>query len=79
MVGLSDVCTYDQDGQKAAEPEFPFEIIFEPTADAKATNVPKKRTNVELLKDLSQIAAGTELFEVFTYASPADKLNGVKK
>jgi len=79
MVGLSDVCTYDQDGQKAAEPEFPFEIIFEPTADAKATNVPKKRTNDELLKDLSEIAAGTELFEVSTYASPADKLNGVKK
>lgn len=78
MVGLSDVASYGQDGQKAASPEFPFELAFEPTSAAKATQDDQAKSNDGMLKALSSIPSGTTLFEVYSYASPADKKAGKK-
>jgi len=76
MVGLSDVCSYTQDGVQAIDPTFPFEILFEPTGEVKFANT--KKTNADLLKELTSIPVGARLFDVYTYASPQDKKQGVK-
>merc|ERR1712072_548265 len=78
MVGLSDVCAYTQDGKTVASPNFPFELYFEPTAAAKATQNDEKKTNDSLLKALASIKPGTTLFDVYAFASPADKKAGKK-
>jgi hypothetical protein len=73
MVGLSDLCTYDQAGTKAPEPKFPFELIFEGTGHTHSSNV--KKSNAQLLAELASIPPGTELFKLGAYASPTDKKN----
>lgn len=75
MVGLSDVCTYTQEGKKVSSPVFPFELMFEPSA----IHLPnQKKSNAALLKELSSIPVGSEIFKVNAYASPADMLKGNK-
>lgn len=67
MVGLSDVCTYDQNGAKATRPNFPFELLFR----AVDFRIPEsKHTDEELLKELSRIPTGTHLYDVYAKASP---------
>jgi len=76
MVGLSNVCSYTQDGEKVAKPVFPFEIVFE----AADINFPdEKKTDDDLLKELSSIPVGSNLYNVYTYASPNDKIAGTKE
>jgi len=75
MVGLSDVCSYTQKGEKVAEPVFPFELIFEPSG-IHFPNV--KKSNAELLKELSGIPVGSEIFKVYAYESPDDVVKGNK-
>jgi len=74
MVGVSDACTYTQDGKKVANPEFPFEVIFEPTGKVNFQN--EKKSNDALLKELSGIADGSEILTVYAFASPKDKKQG---
>lgn len=69
MVGLSDVCVYDQDGTKASNVVFPFQIFFEPTGDFRTSDDPNK-TDEQLLHELSTIPLGTHLFDVFTKSTP---------
>lgn len=75
-VGLSDLCTYTQAGEKTEKPEFPFEIMFYPTGKVNTPN--RTVTNAELLQALSAIPEGSELFDVYTFASPKEKLAGNK-
>lgn len=74
MVGLSDACTYTQDGEKVANPVFPHEIHWEPTGQVRFPD--QKKSNDDLLDELSGIPHGTEIFKVYTYASPNDRKNG---
>jgi hypothetical protein len=76
MVGLSDVCSYTQAGVQAHDPRFPFEILFEPTGNVTFADV--KKSNADLLHELSSIPVGTPLFDVYTHASPMDQKQGVK-
>jgi len=70
MVGLSDVCSYAQDGTEAGERlEFPYDIQFEATSD-KVHLPNKKMSDEDLLGNLSKIEKGTELLNVYTLASP---------
>merc|ERR1712166_166916 len=74
MVGLSDACTYTQAGEKVDEPVFPFEVWFEPTGSVSFAD--QKKSNADLLAELSGIPDGTEIFSVHAFASPADKKEG---
>jgi hypothetical protein len=73
MVGLSDLCSYAQDGAPAQNVEFPYDILFE--ASSEQVYLPnEKMSDDEMLDHLSQIQDGTHLFNVYTKASPtADK------
>jgi len=74
MVGLSDACTYTQAGEKVDKPVFPFEVRFEPTG--KASFPDKRKSNADLLNELSGIADGTDVFTLYAFASPRDKKQG---
>jgi len=73
-VGLSDACTYTQDGEKVDDPQFPFELWFEPTGAVSFED--KRKENFQLLAELAGIPDGSELFTVHAFMSPADKLAG---
>jgi len=74
MVGLSDACTYTQNGERVKNPVFPFQIIFVPTGKVEFPDT--KKSNKQLLSELASIPEGTELFEVWTFADPKDKAAG---
>lgn len=74
MVGLSDACTYTQDGKKSSKPVFPFQVTFEPTG--KVSFPDKKKKNADMLKELASIPDGTDIFTVYGFASPTDKKQG---
>jgi hypothetical protein len=76
MVGLSDVCAHNQDGVRVENAVFPFLVDLEPTHIVNFTGI--KKTNNQLLAELASIPIGSELFHVYAYASPLDKLNGTK-
>jgi len=76
MVGLSDVCTYDQNGHKASHPVFPFEVVFEPTGKVRFSD--QKKSNNDMLRELSSIRRGTDVLEAFAYESPHDRARGNK-
>lgn len=68
MVGLSDVCTYDQDGSKTSNPVFPYEVLFR-SKDFQMKD-DKSLTDEGLMKGLSKIPVGTHLFDVYAFNSP---------
>lgn len=69
MVGLSDLCAFDQAGIPVEKVKFPYDIRFEASSDA--IYLPDvKITDEELLSHLSSIEAGTHLFNVFAKDSP---------
>jgi len=76
MVGLSDVCSWTQEGEKVTKPVFPFEIIFDP-AEISFSDV--KKSNEDLLGELASIPVGSKIWNVYTYASPKDRIAGNKK
>lgn len=70
MVGLSDVCAYDQTGYKVPKPVFPYEIVFRSTP---AFQLPEKEmTDPQLLHALSNIPVGTKIFDVLAHPSPLE-------
>jgi len=75
FVGLSDVCSYSQDGAEVEEPQFPFEIRFQETGQFRIPD--EEMSDDELLAHLSKIPVETHLFDVYAIASPkagAEKL-----
>merc|ERR1719215_832861 len=76
MVGLSDACTYDQDGHMFFYPVFPFLFEWEPTGKVRFPD--EKKTNDDMLRELSSILRGPDILEAFAYASPSDKKRGRK-
>ena len=78
MVGLSDACAYEQDGSAVNKEalNFPFELLFEPTVDVANMFPGTKKSNTKFLTELESIPAGTPLFKVVAFASPADAKAG---
>lgn len=66
MVGLSDVCRYDQNGKHTRTPKFPFELLFHGHSDTNPYNT----AGPDPLSTLTKIPAGTTLFKVYAKASP---------
>jgi hypothetical protein len=61
QVGLSNLATYTQDGQKVATPKFPFKLFLAPLV--QKSNEPKLLEAV--LADLTGFAVGTPLYAVY--------------
>ena len=70
-LGLSNACTWDQDGNKAEEVIFPFKIVFTP-ADVHTSHT-KPPTQKEFFKQFSKIPLKSKLYTIKGYQSPEDQ------
>ena len=70
-VGLSNVCTHDQDGTEYLDPIFPFKVIFEPTGDVNFPNAPPD-SMTDFLNQFKEFGIGTELYTIKAMRSPDD-------
>jgi len=73
MTGLSDMCSYTQDGSRVkGPPQFPYEIRFEAPEDPMqfSMDFSARDRPVALLKALTNIPQGTHLYNVLAKASP---------
>lgn len=69
MVGLSDAVTWDADGKKAANPVFPYKLVFAATGNGKMPNTPQ--TVEESLSNMIRGAPiGTNLYNVYAQEGP---------
>ena len=59
------------------ECRYRYELQFSPARGAPAFP-DQKKTDAQLLKELETISAGTPLFDVYSFATPADKQAGAK-
>jgi hypothetical protein len=67
-VGVRDLAEYDENGNKEAEPRFPFRLIFRPT-DLVNNIFPDTYTE-ELTEQLKTISPGTTLYNVYAIDDP---------
>ena len=71
QTGTSDMATYDEAGNKVANPVFPFKLDFEPNAAVKnkfSNAQPSDPMNY--LNDLKSIPAGTVLYHMYGWTAP---------
>jgi len=69
-VGLSDVCTYDQDGNKAANVVFPFKVSFVPTGEIMFRE--EYSESGAFLKQFEDLDVGTTLYTLKGHLNPDD-------
>ena len=69
-VGLSNVCTYDQEGTEYPEPIFPFKITLIPEDQGFSKDAPASHAEYQAQYD--GIKTGTKLYTVVAYQSPDD-------
>merc|ERR1711935_629038 len=72
-VGLSNVCTHDQDGTEYPDPTFPFQVAFEPTGDV---NFPDAAPDSmwDFLNQFIALAPGTRLYTIRAMISPTESI-----
>lgn len=69
MVGLSDACTYTQDGNTVSDPIFPYMITFVTTGNAAVSS--SAQTLDELMAAMTAAApTGTHLYDVYAQETP---------
>ena len=71
-VGLSNVCTHDQDGTEYPDPIFPFKVIFEPTGEINFQEE-KPSSMEEFMNQFQGIASGTKLYTIKARTNPEDQ------
>ena len=71
-VGISDLCTYDQDGYKYSNPVFPFKITLKPTGQVKFSK--KTPPTMEaFIHQFTRIPNHTRLYTLIASLHPWDK------
>jgi len=70
-VGLSDVCTYDQDGNRPENVVFPFKVSFVPTGDIQFQENYSELS--EFMKQFTDLPAETTLYTLKGHTSPEDE------
>jgi len=73
MVGLSDICSYDNDGAPVGTPKFPFEL----TMDSRIIQFLKTPVMQDQLQEqLAAIPSGTKLYEIGYHSDPKSSKSG---
>ena len=71
MVGISEAASFNPDGTKVKEPNFPYEILFKPTSDVGF--FPEEESDAKTFTALfGEIPVGAQLFEVYGRVAPFD-------
>ena len=75
QVGISDICTYDQDGYKYSNPVFPFKFTLKPTGQVQFSK--KAPPTMEaFMYQFTRIPNHTRLYTLIAFLHPWDK-NGI--
>ena len=74
-VGLSNVCSHDQNGEEPLEPIFPFKITLEPTGEVNFQEE-KPSSMQEFMDQFDEIVIGAKLFTIKAHQSP-DDIDGI--
>ena len=74
-VGLSNLCTYDQDGHKYSNPNFPFKITLKPNEKIRFSSKPLK-TMEEFMHQFLKIPNHTKIYTLIAHLHPWDE-NGL--
>lgn len=85
-LGLSDVCTYDANGEMADDLNFPYCLTLHPRVRTKVNlgrDMRQEDTNASVawdsfLDDIQQIPKGTTLFDVFASPDPLSVTDATK-
>jgi len=68
MVGLKHCAQFDQDGNEASDPSFPYRLVFHPSTELH--NMFDDNDNSSLIDKLATIDANVLLYEVYAVAAP---------
>jgi len=68
MLALSDMASYDQKGNKVAQPQFPFRLVFSP--NPSVTAMFPETGNGDFPTDTQQLKAGTAVYDVLAEDKP---------
>jgi len=80
MTGLSDFCTYEQDGSKARSVNFPYEIKFDAPNPARfPIDAGARDITAEVLRALMTIPEGAHLYNLYAKASPTSRWSRIGK
>jgi len=80
MTGLSDFCTYAQDGKRARSANFPYEIKFDaPNRAQFPINTRANDITAEVMRALKTIPAGTHLYNFYAKSSPSARWDRIGK
>lgn len=63
QVGLSDMASYTQSGEKVSKPKVPFKLFLVPSAEVQRPDTPK--TIDDVMAELKSFKVGTTLFTVY--------------
>jgi len=67
-IGLSDISNYTQDGTLVSNPNYPFELIFEPSSSVNSLFPSTYQEDFTL--QLASIPSGTTVYHVYAKADP---------
>lgn len=67
-MGLSDFATYDQNGKKQSDINFPYQLIF--VAPSSIVNLFPEEYTQDFTEQLKTIPNGSVLYEVYAIANP---------
>ena len=75
-VGLSNVCTHNQEGTEYQDPIFPFKISFEPNPEVSFPDAaPGSMT--EFLDQFKAIPVGTKLYTIKAIQNPENPIDSI--
>jgi len=75
-VGLSNVCTHDQEGTEYPDPIFPFKVSFEPNPEVSFPDAaPGSMT--EFLDQFKAIPVGTKLYTIKAMENPENPMDSI--
>jgi len=80
MLGLSNMAKWDEKGNEASNIDFPFRLVFHPTAEmhTKFPDTPVK-DNQYYIKQLEQMGVVGKLYDVYVQHSPSDDASDLTK
>ena len=70
-VGLSNVCSHDQNGIEANKNIFPFKVTFNPTGEVKFSKE-QPESQKAFMAQFTGIPSGTRLYSIKAFLSPGD-------
>jgi len=74
-LGVSDFCTFDKNGDRSENIEFPYVIVLKPTYNTQKLEPNKCKRFDSFIEDLMEIPIGSPIFDVYACPDPSSALH----